>query len=124
MWQWLEHHRYWIFYYVVYLVVVVALAILDWPSADVSKWADVFAVAAGIGFGTAAIFEIGVRTVLLIQPTIKKIRVEERSKGVRQVLGVLTPDQQRTTLDLLEDTNKITSDQRSEIERELAQGKS
>ena len=84
MWRWLENHRYWVFYYVIYLVAFVVLAAIDCPRYDRSGWADVLALSAGMALAVAAFFEIGVRLVLLIQPTIKKIRLEGRSEGHTQ----------------------------------------
>ena len=83
MWRWLEHHRYWVFYYVVYLVALGVLAAIDCPRYDRSGWADVLTLSAGIALGVAAICEIGVRLVLLIQPTIKRIRMEGRMEARR-----------------------------------------
>jgi hypothetical protein len=76
--RWLETHRYWSIYYVIYILLIVILAATDWPGWNRQEWASLITVSAGAAVGLAAAVEIGVRAMLLIQPTIRKIRTEGR----------------------------------------------
>ena len=79
--RWLETHRYWSIYYVIYILLIVILAATDWPGWNRQEWASLITVSAGAAVGLAAAVEIGVRAMLLIQPTIRKIRTEGRIEG-------------------------------------------
>lgn len=105
-WRWFETRRYWIAYYGVYLAAIIVLAVLDWPKGDRQEWASLLTVSAGLALALAAAFEIGVRAMLLIPATLKKIRKDERKE----------------LLDTLERLNVITSDQRRDFEAQYPDG--
>ena len=83
MWRWLEEKRYWIAYYLAYLISLIILAILSKPR-DIPEWAAVVTVSAGIDTGFAIAVEVIGRMVLLIPSTIRRIRQEGVQQGLKQ----------------------------------------
>ena len=104
IWRRFETQRYWFFYYAVYLMSAAILAALDFPYYDRQEWASLLTVAAGLALASAMVIELGVRAMLLIPDTIKKIRKE----GQRELLDALVKKQ------------VITSEQRRDFEIEQA----
>ena len=92
------------FYYVAYLVAMVVLLAVDWPSSR-SEFADVFAVSAGIAAGIAATIEILLRIFFWLAPQV--ILEQGRQEGEKRML------------DRLEGQSVITPKQRLEAEEAI-----
>ena len=85
--KYLEERRYWTFYYVVFLVMIGFLSVVTHPRIDdLTAWASILTVSAGVALVLAAIIEMGVRIaiMLLIQPYLKQVRKEGRDEGVEE----------------------------------------
>ena len=89
IWRWLGERRYWTIYYAVYLLVGLVLMLLDWPGKNKQEWAAILTVSAGVALTVAALVEIGVRAMLLIPATIRKIRQDKGREDRRKVDEVL-----------------------------------
>lgn len=82
--------KYWVFYYIVFLAVLVFLLVRHW---DALKWegesyvlllAAIFGVAAGSALTFTICTEFGGRMVLLIPAAVRKLKAEGKAEGVRE----------------------------------------
>lgn len=93
--------RYWIIYYLVYLVVSGAGLWYYWPrllwywrqpvmeNDSVYLLAAIFGAAVGIALGVAILLEVGGRMVLLIPAAVKKLKAEGRQEERQRIRAVL-----------------------------------
>lgn len=82
--------KYWVFYYIVFLAVLVFLLARHWGAL---KWegesyvlllAAIFGVAAGSALTFTICTEFGGRMVLLIPAAVRKLKAEGKAEGVRE----------------------------------------
>ena len=81
--------KYWVVYYIVYVIAVVGIVILQWGKLQgdndpIFRLAAIFGVSAGLASFLAIVSEVFGRMVLLIPQAVKKLkeagRDEERSR--------------------------------------------
>ena len=86
--------KYWVVYYIVYVVGVVVIVAMQWGKlqADVDpifRLAAIFGVSAGIASFIAIVSEVFGRMVLLIPDAVRKLRKSGRQEERALVRGVL-----------------------------------
>lgn len=112
MLRWLESGPYWIIYYLVYLVALLWQGAVVYPTVAREEWAIVLTVAAGIALTATIVIELGVRAMLLIPKAIHDILERGRAEG--RVEG--REEERREILELLVKDNRISEEDRREIE--------
>ena len=81
--------KYWVVYYIVYVVGVVVIVAMQWQKlqADddpIFRLAAIFGVSAGIASFLAIVSEVFGRMVLLIPSAVKKLRESARKEGLEE----------------------------------------
>ena len=81
--------KYWVVYYIVYVVGVVVIVAMQWQKlqADddpIFRLAAIFGVSAGIASFLAIVSEVFGRMVLLIPSAVKKLRESGRKEGLEE----------------------------------------